>query len=188
MKKWVLLPLLACLAAAPAGAATVDLGFNDYSAQAVLGLPLHAEEYGSIHAEGRLLYNDDEETKLASGGLLFSGQPGNVPGLDLGIGGLLYVGHTDESQDLLALGVGGRVSFAPPVLGGFGLSGKLFYAPNIFAGLDAERLVETGVRLSYAVTPKVQLFAEYQNLRCDFDDRDDRSIDEGVRVGFTASF
>ena len=62
MKKWVLLPLLACLAAAPAGAATVDLGFNDYSAQAVLGLPLHAEEYGSIHAEGRLLYNDDEES------------------------------------------------------------------------------------------------------------------------------
>jgi len=188
MNKWLFVSLAICLAAAPAGAATVDLGFNDYSAQAALTLPLHADDYGTVQGEGRLLYNDHEETKLASAGMLFAGQPGNVPGLDLGVGGLFYGGHTDESQDLLALGVGGRVDYAPPALGGFGVSGRLFYAPNIFAGLDAERLLETAVRLSYAVTPKVRLHAEYQNLRCDFDDRGKWSIDEGVRIGFAANF
>jgi len=188
MKKWLFCSLAICLAATTAGAGTVDLGFNDYSAQAALTLPLHSDDYGMIEGEGRLLYNDREETKLASAGLLFAGQPGNVPGLDLGVGGLLYGGRTDESQDLLTLGVGGRVNYAPPVLGGFGISGKLFYSPNIFSGLDAERLLETGLRISYAVTPKVRLHAEYQNLRCDFDDRGEWSIDEGVRIGFAANF
>lgn len=188
MKKWLLLSLLPCLLAAPVAAQSVDLSFNESSAQLQFAYPLRADDYGVVQAEGRLLYNKDEETRLASAGLLFIGEPGNVPGLDFGFGGRLYGGRTDERQDLLALGVGGRVTFAPPVLGGVGVGGKLFYAPNIFSGLDAERLLETGVRLSYAVTPKVRLYGEYQNLRSDFEERGTWTIDEGVRVGFEARF
>jgi hypothetical protein len=73
-------------------------------------------------------------------------------------------------------------------LGGVGVGGKIYYAPRIFTGLDAERLLETGVRLAYAVTPKVRVFAEYQNIRSDFEDRGNWTIDEEVRVGFQASF
>lgn len=188
MKKWLVLFLLPCLFAVPAGAASVDLGINDVSVQLQFAQPLRADDYGTVQAEGRLLYNDHEETRLASAGLLFVGEPGNVPGLDLGVGGLLYGGRTDERQDLLALALGGRLTYAPPVLGGVGVGGKLFYAPQILSALDADRLLETGVRLSYAATPKVRLYAEYQNLRSDYEERGNWSIDEGVRIGFAGSF
>lgn len=188
MKKGLVLFLLPCLLAAPAGATSVDLDINDFSVQLQFVQPLSADDYGTAQAEGRLLYNDHEETRLASAGMLFVGEPGNVPGLDLGVGGQLYGGRTDERQELLALGLGGRLTYAPPVLGGVGVGGKLYYAPQILSTLDAERLLETGVRLSYAATPKVRLYAEYQNLRSDFEERGNRTIDEGVRVGFEASF
>jgi hypothetical protein len=188
MKKWLLLFLLSCPIVAPATATSVDLGLNDFSVQLQFAQPLHEDDYGTVQAEGRLLYNDREETKIASAGLLFIGEPGNVPGLNLGIGGQLYGGRTDDRQDLLALGVGGRLAYAPPMLGGVGIGGKLFYAPQILAGLDADRLLETGVRLSYAVTPMVRVYGEYQNLRSDFEDRGNWTIDEGVRLGFEASF
>lgn len=188
MKKWLFLFLLFCVPALQARAGSVDFGFNDTSAQAQLALPLRSDDYGTVQLEGRLLYNDHEETRLASAGVLFLGEPGNVPGLSLGIGGQLYGGRSDDKQDLLALGIGGRLNFAPPALGGFGLAGKIFYAPKIFSGIDAERLLETGGRLSYAVTPKVRVYLAYQNLRGNFEDRGDRTIDEEVRVGFEASF
>jgi hypothetical protein len=188
VKKWLFLLLLSCPIVAPAGATSVDLGLNDFSVQMQFAYPLHVDDYGMVQAEGRLLYNDREETRVASAGLLFVGEPGNVPGLNLGVGGHLYGGRTDERQDLLALGVGGRLAYAPPMLGGVGVSGKLFYAPQILAGLDADRLLETGVRLSYAVTPMVRVYGEYQNLRSDFEDQGNWAIDEGVRIGFEASF
>jgi hypothetical protein len=188
MKKWLLLPLFLCLLVAPAGATSVDIGVNDFSVQLQLANPLYADDYGTVQFRGRLLYNNKEETRLASAGLMFVGEPGNVPGLDLGIGAQLYGGRTDEGQDLLALGLGGLLTYAPPVLGGVGVSGKLFYAPQILSGLDTDRVLETGVRVSYAVTPKVRLYAEYQNLRSDFEKRGNWTIDEGVRVGFAASF
>jgi len=114
--------------------------------------------------------------------------PGNVPGLELGVGGLLYGGRTDDRQDLFDLGVGGRVTYAPPALGGIGATAKAYYVPQVFAWSDSERLLETGLRLSYAVLPKVLVHLEYQNIRADFEDLGNRTIDEGVRVGFEARF
>jgi len=188
MKKSLLFFLLLCLPALPAWSSSLELSFNDTSAQAGFDFPLRSDDYGTMQVEGRALYNEDEETRLGSAGLVFVGEPGNVPGFSLGVGGLLYGGRTDERQDLLALGVGGKLNYAPPALGGFGVTGKVYYAPRIFTGLDAERLLETGIRLGYAVTPKVRVFAEYQNIRCDFEDRGSWSIDEEARVGFQASF
>lgn len=188
MKKWPFLSIFFLLLAVPAGATALDIGVNDYSIQLQLANPLAADDYGTVQVEGRLLYNNREETRLASAGLMFVGAPGNVPGLDLGVGAHLYGGRTDEKQDLLALGLGGLLTYAPPALAGFGLGGKFFYAPQILSGLDTDRLHETGVRISYAATPKVLLYAEYQNLRSDFEKRGNWSFDEGVRLGFAANF
>jgi len=188
MKKYLLLSLLLCLPTVPAWSGSFDLSFNDTSAQAQLAFPLRSDDYGTMQLEGRALYNDQEDTRLGSAGLVFVGEPGNIPGLSLGVGGLLYGGRTDDKQDILAFGVGGHLDFAPPALGGFGLTGKVYYAPRVFTGLDAERLLETGLRLGYAVTPKVRVFAEYQNIRSDFEDRGNWTIDEEVRVGFQANF
>lgn len=188
MKKLLVPTLLFWLAAASAPAASLDFSFNDSSVQAGLSQPITEDEYGSSRVNARFLYNDHEETTLGSAGIDFFGSPGNVPGLEVGVGGRLVGGEADHGQDLLALAIGGQASWAPPVLGGVGLAAKAFYAPQIFAWLDSERLLETGVRLSYAVTPRVGLHLEYQNIRCDFDDHGNWTIDDEVRVGFEARF
>lgn len=189
MKRFLLPLLLLVPAAAMAEPPSLDLRFNDTSAQVRLSAPLFdSDDYGYSLLSGRFLYNDKEETTLGSAGFDFVGEPGGIPGLKLGVGTQLYGGRADDGQDLLALGVGTRVDYAPPVLGGFGLGGRVFYAPNIFSWLDAERLLETEVSLSYALLPKVTVNLSYQNIRTDFDDHGDWTIDEGVRLGFEARF
>jgi len=188
MKRWFVLLFLWGMLISSVEAATIELGINDFSVQLHVSQPVLADDYGRVEAEGRFLYNNREETRLGSAGLLFAGEPGNVPGLNLGIGGQLYGGRTDQQQDLLALGVGGRVVYAPPVMGGLGVSGRIYYAPQILAGLDADRLLESAIRLGYSITPKVRLYGEYQNVRSDFKNHGNWTIDEGVRLGFEATF
>ncbi len=86
------------------------------------------------------------------------------------------------------MAVGGQVNLAPPFWGGFGIYTRLFYSPKIFSFLDAERMLEWDARLGYAITPRVRVYAGYQHIRADFEDRGKRTIDEGVRVGFLAQF
>lgn len=188
MKKSLLAGLALILAAAPVSAQLLDFDFNDESAQIRYEHPVSEDDYGRTLFSGRLLYNDGEETTLGSLGLDFTGSPGNVPGLEVGVGAHGYGGRTDDSQDLAALGVVGRARYAPPSLGGFGVGVRVGYAPRIFSFADSERLVETAVRLSYAVTPKIRLHLQYQNVGAKFEDRGTWTIDEGVRIGFEARF
>ncbi|BCR02963.1 hypothetical protein DESUT3_00320 [Desulfuromonas versatilis] len=187
--KTLLFPLLLlALGASAAGAASLAIDFNDFSAQAELGLPITEDDYGSSQTSFRFLYNDDQDTALGSLGFDFMGQPGNVPGLEVGAAAQVAGGEADDSQDFLNLGVGVKLGYAPPVLGGFGLSGRIFYSPEIFSWLDSDRMVEWGTRASFAVTPKVRLHLDYQNVRNDFEDHGTWTIDDAVRLGFEARF
>ncbi len=189
MMKNLILPLFLVALSAPAvGAATLDIGLNDFSAQAELGFPITEDDYGSSQTTARFLYNDDQDTVLGSLGFDFMGQPGNVPGLEIGAAAQLAGGEADENEDFVNLGIGVKLGYAPPVLGGFGLSGKIFYSPEIFSWLDSDRMVEWGVRAGYAVTPRVRLHLDYQNIRNDFDDHGNWTIDDAVRIGFEARF
>jgi len=188
MKKSLLPALLFCLAAFEAPAATLDLDFNDSSVQVGFAHNLREDEYGFSRGRLRFLYNDHEETTLGSAGLDFAGSPGNVPGLEVGIGAQLLGGEADRSQDLLALAVGVQATWAPPTLGGLGFGGRVSYAPGIFCWMDSERMVESALRVSYAVTPRAGLFLEYQNIRSDFEEHGNWTIDDGVRGGFEARF
>lgn len=188
-KMTVAAALALTLAGSPvASAGVLDFGFNDYSAQVRYEHPLSEDDYGRSSLSARLLYNDDEETTLGSLGFDFSGVPGNVPGLEVGVGAHGYGGRTDDRQDVAALGIAARALYAPPTLGGVGVTARGAYAPKIFAFADSERLVETALRLHYAVTPKIRLHVEYQNVGVKFEDRGSWTIDEGVRVGFEARF
>ncbi len=169
-------------------AQSLEIHLNDTTVQARYEHPLYEDDFGLSAVGGRFLYNDDKSTALGSLGLDFVGAPGNVPGLKVGVGSHLYGGKTRGRQSLAAVGIGLRGHLAPPQLGGVGLEGRLAYAPKILTFMDAERLLETSVRLSYAVTPKVRLFAEYQRIRVDFEDLGSTTIDEGIRGGFQALF
>ena len=188
LKRILLTLLLTILSAGAASAGSIDLGFNDNSFQLEYEHPLHSDDYGTSLGSARFLYNDDEETVLGSVGFDFVGEPGNVPGLDLGVGAEIYGGETDHNQEFINLGINGRVAYAPPRLWGLGVSGRIAYAPEIFSFLDSERLFEADLRLTYAILPKVRVYLGYQNIRMDFEDTSTWTIDEAVRVGFIGHF
>jgi hypothetical protein len=188
------LVLAALLAFATAAMAeSFEISLNDTSVQAQYGHLLGRDDYGSAHLQTRILYNDRKDTLLGSLGLDFSGAPMEVPGLELAVGVHLIGGETQRGRhtndlDLLALGIGGRIVYSPAELHGLSIGGRAFYGPKILSFLDAERLIETGLRLGFAVTPTVQLFVDYQNIRVDFERYGYRTIDDSLRVGFAARF
>ncbi|WP_305045203.1 YfaZ family outer membrane protein [Geoalkalibacter sp.] len=185
----ILLVLALCFTATLAAADSIDIGFNDESFQLTYERPLTRDDYGSTLANARFLYNGDESTTLGSLGLDFVGMPGNAPGLELGVGTKAYAGSADHSTDFINLALGLRGAYAPPQLWGLGLAGRLYYAPKIFSFRDSERLLESEVRLTYAVLPKVKLYVGYQNLRLKEDRRKENwTIDDALRIGFVGSF
>lgn len=187
----LLVLLMALVMAAPASATTFDINFNDDSAQGQVDLTLGRDQYGSSGFNGRFLYNDKDDTKLGSAGLRFLGEPGNVPGLELGVGAQVYGGSAGEtnSADIGGIGVGGLFSFAPPQFNGLGIGGRLVYAPKVFSFFDTDRVVEAAIRLGFAITPRIKIHVEYQNVGIKIEDRSGtHTIDEEVRFGFTGRF
>ena len=179
--------VMLCLCAASAGAASVDLSLNDDSVQVQAFLPITQDAYGSTQVGLRGLYNDDHDTKLVSGEIDFIGKPGDIPGLTAGVGLIAWGGEAYSDADIFSVGLGAKVGFAPPQLMGIGIDGKFFYGPKILTGGDADRVFESGLRLSYAFIPKARLFVEYQKIHVDFDGGDE-DIDDDLRIGFEAKF
>jgi hypothetical protein len=178
-----------CLCAASAGAVSLDMSLNDDSLQAQIFVPVTQDAYGTTLLGVRGLYNDDVETRLISGEVDFLGKPGDVPGLTAGVGMIVWGGEagSDGEFDLFSVGIGARAGYAPPQLMGIGIDGKFFYGPKILTAGDSERVLETGVRLSYAFIPKARLFVEYQKIHVDFDGGDG-DLDDDLRIGFEAQF
>lgn len=190
-----LLAIVACLlvlsGSAWAAANSLELNFNDDSAQARLGVIINQDAYGSSLLDFRGVFNDDKNANawMASGGFDFIGEPGNAPGLELGIVTDVKVGDSDgPDTDFGAVGVGGLVRYFPPALGGFGVGGRVVYSPKIFTFLEAERLLEFSTRVGYVITPKIGVHVEFQKVEVDFDRWGKHDLDEEVRVGFEARF
>ena len=127
-----------CLVTSMAAADSVDIGLSDNSFQIGYEHSINRDDYGSSMVNGRFLYDGDDETTLGSIGLDFVGKPGNVSGLDLGVGTKLYVGTTDPDTDFINLAVGLRGSYIFPQLQGLGVSGYFYYAPEVFSFQDSE--------------------------------------------------
>ena len=184
----ILLTLIFCLTATLATAGSVDIGLNDKSFQIGYVHPVNQDEYGIVTANGRFLYNDDNETSLASFGLDFIGKPGNIPGLGYGVGTKFYLGKTDPNIDFINLAIGLQASYLFSRLQGLGVSGKVYYAPQVFSFKDAERLLEGEFRVSYAILPKAKVYVGYQYINLDVKQRGDRDLSDSVRIGFVGTF
>lgn len=192
MLKRCLLPIVvAVFCAATAWGTSLEVALNDFSAQGRFVQPLVEDSYGTSELAFRLLYNDHKDLTLGSAGFNFLGKPGNVPGLDLGVGVQVSGARSTDGavdQDLVSVGLGLLGQFNPPVLQGLGFGARVFYGPKILAFADSEGLFEGAASVGYAITPKIRVFTEYQYLHARFEDIGNGSIDEGLRLGFQAKF
>ncbi len=189
MFKHVLLVSIFSLLATIAVAGSVDIGLSDQSFQVGYEQSISQDDYGTVMGSGRILYHDDKNTKLGNFGLDFVGSPGNIAGLNLGVGSKFYLGSSKSSTDFANLAVGLRSSYIFPRLQGLGVSGHLYYAPEVFSFQDSEHLLESGVRLTYAILPKAKIYIGYQNIDLGVEHRSsNQTIDNSVRIGFIGVF
>ena len=188
MFKHALLTTIFCLLATIATAGSVNIGLSNKSFQIGYEQSIRQDDYGVVLANGRLLYNDSKNTKLGSLGLDFVGSPGNIPGLSLGVGSRFYLGSTDPSTDFTNLAVGLQSSYILPQLQGLGVSGHIYYAPEVFSFQDSDQLVESGIRLTYAILPKATIYIGYQHINLGVKHRKNKTADDSIRIGFIGSF
>ena len=189
MKKLLITLLLFSLLPAGAAATTIGLDFNDDSAEFRLDLPLRQDHYGRAVFGARFLYNEDEDTEMIGAELKFLGDPGAVPGLEVGAGFIGYYGEAHETFDFGNVGVGLLANYAPATLRGLGLSTRVVYSPDIFSWQDSDGLLEFNLRAGYAITPLVKVYVGYQGIEGEVDGIDrDVDIDEDVRVGLEVRF
>lgn len=189
MKRLVLITLCLTLMPLAANATSMALDFNDDSAEVRLDVPLSGDSYGRAILGGRFLYNEDEDTEMGGIELKFVGDPGAVPGLEVGAGFIGYFGESHTAYDFSNVGVALMADYAPATLQGLGLSGRLVYSPDIFSWQDSDGLFEYNLRVSYAITPKVKVYVGYQSIEGEIDGFNrDVDIDEDARVGLHVSF
>jgi hypothetical protein len=189
MKKLILFMVCMSLVPFSAQATTMALDFNDDSAEVRFDMKLTGDDYGQSIVGGRYLYNDDEETEMISAELKFVGDPGAVPGLEVGAGFIGYIGESHNSFDFSNVGVGLMADFAPGNLQGLGFSGRLVYSPDIFSWQDSDGMFEYNIRVSYAITPKVKVYVGHQGIEADVDGSNlEVDIDDDTRVGLQVKF
>ena len=189
MKRYLLVMLCLLFLPMTANAGTAALEFNDESAEMRLDVPLSEDSYGKVMVGGRLLFNDDEETEMASVEFKVVGDPGSVPGLEVGAGFVGYVGESHDVYDFNNVGIALMADYAPPTLQGLGFSVRASYAPDIFSWQDSDGLFEFNTRVYYALTPKVKVYAGYQSIEGEIDGLSRGvDLDKETRVGLMLVF
>ncbi len=180
--------LLFVLCASPLWAGTLSVDLNDHSTQIGFSQNLPTQTYGDSVVQLRYLYNDHTDTNLLGAAAGVSGSPGNIEGLKFGFNLWANGASTQNDQQLLAIGLGASVQYAPPALHGVGFDGHLIYSPDIFVYQDAKEYAEWGFGASYQVLPNARITLAYQNIQADVKDAGDIDLDDTVRVGLKLDF
>jgi len=175
------------LSAGVAQAGSFSVSLNDYSAQMAFSNTITEDARGESLVGVRGIYNDHKDTELISAGLEVLGPIGKKSGLELGAGIRGYYADSD-GNNIAGAGLGGLVSFVPPGAPLVRLSGKIYYCPKILTGMDGERLLDTEVMASYNLAPRARVFLSYTVIKADFDNLDNRTLDDSLRAGLTLSF
>lgn len=168
-------------------ASRLEIGANDATGWVNFSQTITSNEMGEALLNGRFLRNVDENTTLGSVGFNVYAPIAAIDGLQLG-GGVKGYAASSEKEDIISGALGVLAEYFPPVLKGVGVSGEVFYGPDIFTGRDADNILESNVRLAYRLSTMAEFFVDYSNIRVDLDKKGTRSLEESVSIGMAFSF
>lgn len=191
-RKLIIYVAVMMLWATGAQAAELGISFNDFSAQVAFRSQVGSYDSGRSIFGVRGLYNDDEDTELVSASFDVLGPIGST-GLEIGAGVNLYYVETSApgssvTDDVAAGGIGAIVRFTPPGLERLNFSGRVYYCPDIFTGLDGEKVLETQIKAAFEIAPQAEVFVYYNDVEVDIENKGSRTIDDTFRVGLSLSF
>ena len=166
----------------------VDINLSNDVAQFQYLAPMGDVGQGKSELHMGFLYNNSNG-RLADVGIMVMNGDGSATGVALGVG-VKALAVSMNNNNSMALALGGRVRFSPFADNRLGLVGQIYLAPDIVTFGDADRFVETGVRLEYEILMQAVAYVGYRNIYFDLKaaPAGDVSLDEGAHIGVRIAF
>ncbi len=180
LRQTLAIALLAASTSALADA--VDINLSDKSAQLRYSMPLGRDSLGKSEFNAGLLYSENGKGMVEAGMQVMNEVGANLPGLTLGVG-VKGLAASLKKYDAAALALGGQVRFSPSFAKRLGLVGQIYFAPKIVTFGDADRFLETGLRLEYEILPQATAYVGYRKIRFGIENNPGATLDEGANVG-----
>lgn len=169
---------------------SIDLNLRNSSAQFQYSTAMGRDALGKTEFHIGALYSDQNHANntLADLGVAVKDDLGdNAPGISVGVGIKGLVGHTEGTNES-AIAIGGMLRYSPPDLSRLGVIGQLYVAPNITTFGDADRYVETSLRVEYEVIPSAAAYIGYRDIQFNLNAGPNATVDKGVFIGVRMSF
>lgn len=177
-----------------AGAASQDLDLN-LSSDAIRGE--FAFDVGGLPnnnakvAIGGLFSEDLEPEDLTAihAGLLVTGDTGARDALvEAGLGVRIVALDVADSLNGAAIALGGEVDARLPAFNRIGVSGYVYYAPDVSSFSDINQYIEYAFDANYEIIRNAFVYLGYRQVRLDIDEAGDFTADTGLHAGFRLRF
>lgn len=158
---------LGLLVALPAQASDAGLDFNSHSFNIYANTALGRFVPNTANAElgAGFLYDDQNEgdhLKFFHVDLLATGSAG-VPGLEGGIGFRGFYGDREHFSGG-GLALGGQIAYYFPQYNRLGLSGGLWYSPNVLTGGNFQHYFQYDLDVNYQVLRQATVYVGYRRV------------------------
>jgi hypothetical protein len=175
--------LLAASMSANAGG-SLDISLASDSAR----LEYDATKVGSgLHIAASIQHHEDDGQLGALGLHVVDVREPNSP-LYLGVGGRVF-GYVTDDYDGAALGLGGFFRYNIPQTQGISLAGYVYYAPSVVSFGDTDSLLDSDIRIQYALLPTARIYAGFRNSKVNVDQvKKDIMLEHGLHFGLKVDF
>ncbi|NOU00460.1 MAG: hypothetical protein HOO95_02635 [Gallionella sp.] len=166
----------------------LDVNLRDNSAQFQYSAAMGTATLGKTEMHAGYLYTGKVNNYFADFGIVVKDAVSpEVQGLIVGFGmkGILAKAAANKTS---AIALGGLVRYAPPAAPRIGLVASAYWSPNILTFGDADRSIETGLRVEYEVIPQATAYLGYRKIRFGIKNAADETLDEGAHLGVRLSF
>lgn len=163
---------------------SIDVSLASDSAR----LEYDATKVGSgLHVSASIQHHETDGDLASLGLHVVDVREPNSP-LYLGLGGRLF-GYVTDDSDGGALGLGGFFRYNIPKTKGVSLAGYVYYAPSVVSFGDTESLVDTDIRIQYALLPTARIYMGYRLSQVEIKQTNkDEKLEQGIHFGLKADF
>lgn len=174
-------------ASSTAFADTFDINLRDTAAQFQYSASMGTSTLGKSAMHIGYLYTNHSNSYTDFGMLVKDEVSPNAPGLTVGVGVKGLIAKVSANR-ATAVALGGLVHYAPPTIPKVGLVATAYWSPNILTFGDADRTVETGVRVEYEVIPQATAYVGYRKINVGLKNAGEAKLEEGMHIGVRLSF
>ncbi|MCP5350611.1 MAG: hypothetical protein H7A10_06505 [Oceanospirillaceae bacterium] len=107
--------------------------------------------------------------------------------LYVGVGGRIYLFDQNDDESG-ALAIGGFARYFPAEMGGFGITGHVYYATKVISFNETENFIDTGLRLEYKVVPTAKVHFGYRFVQATEPGSREIELNAGYQFGLRVDF